>query len=104
MSKGKVSVGIVGCGVMGKSLATHLKTIEQAELVAACDAVQEVAKAFRSEFGVWTTTSLDELLSREDVDAVLIATPAYLHAEQTVAAADAGKHVFCDKPMALTLE
>jgi predicted dehydrogenase len=76
---------------MGKSLATHLKTIEQAEFVAACDAVEEVAKSFGSEFGVWTTTSLDELLSREDVDAVLIATPAYLHAEQTVAAAEAGQ-------------
>ena len=104
MSKRKVGVGLVGCGVMGKSLATHLKTIEQAEFVAACDAVEEVAKSFGSEFGVWTTTSLDELLSREDVDAILIATPAYLHAEQTVAAAEAGKHVFCEKPMALTLE
>ena len=77
MGKVKVGVGLVGCGVMGKSLATHLKTIGQAEFVAACDAVEEVAKSFRSEFGVWTTTSLDELLLREDVDAVLIATPAY---------------------------
>ncbi|MFA0742848.1 MAG: hypothetical protein DFNUSKGM_002980, partial [Candidatus Fervidibacter sacchari] len=98
MCDGKVGVGLIGCGVMGKSLATHLRTIEQAELVAACDAVEEVAKAFGSEFGVWTKMSLDELLSREDVDAVLIATPAYLHAEQTVAAAEAGKHVFCEKP------
>lgn len=104
MGKGKVRVGLVGCGVMGRSLATQLRTIEQAELVAGCDVIEDAAKAFAEEFGVWVTTNLDELLSRDDIDAVLIATPAYLHAEQTVAAAKAGKHVFCEKPMALTVE
>ncbi|MCS7191974.1 MAG: Gfo/Idh/MocA family oxidoreductase [Armatimonadetes bacterium] len=104
MRNGKVRVGLVGCGVMGKSLATQLRTIEQMELVAACDAFDDVSKAFAEEFGIWSTTNLDELLGRDDIDAVLIATPPYLHAEQTVAAAKAGKHVFCEKPMALTVE
>jgi len=104
MRNRKVRVGLVGCGVMGRSLANQLRTIEQAELTAACDAVENVAKAFAEEFGVWVTTNLDELLRRDDIDAVLIATPAYLHAEQTIAAARAGKHVFCEKPMALTVE
>ena len=100
----KVRVGLVGCGVMGKSLATQLRTIEQAKLVAACDAFEEAVKAFASEFGIWVTTNLDELLVRNDIDAVLIVTPPHLHAEQTVAAAQARKHVFCEKPMALTVE
>lgn len=104
MRNGKVRVGLVGCGVMGKSLATQLRTIEQAELVAACDVVEDAVKAFAEEFGIWATTNLDELLGHDDIDAVLIATPAYLHAEQTIAAAEAGKHVFCEKPMALTVE
>ncbi|MFA0751532.1 MAG: hypothetical protein SLRJCFUN_001935 [Candidatus Fervidibacter sp.] len=104
MQSEKVRIGLIGCGVMGKSLADQLRTIEQAELVAACDADETAAEAFASEFGVWTTTNLDELLGRDDIDAVLIATPAYLHAEQTIAAAKAGKHVFCEKPMALTVE
>ncbi len=104
MPSEKVRVGLIGCGVMGKSLASHLRTIEQAELVAVCDAVESAVKALAKEFGVWATTNLDELLGRDDIDAVLIATPAYLHAEQTVAAAKAGKHVFCEKPMALTVE
>ncbi|MCX7969742.1 MAG: Gfo/Idh/MocA family oxidoreductase, partial [Armatimonadetes bacterium] len=62
MGNGKVRVGLVGCGVMGKSLATQLRTIDQAELIAACDAVEDAAKAFAEEFGVWVTTNLDELL------------------------------------------
>lgn len=100
----KVRVGLVGCGVMGKSLATQLRTIEYAELVAACDVFEEAAKTFANEFGIWATTSLDELLARNDIDAVLIATPPHLHAEQTIASAQARKHVFCEKPMALTVE
>lgn len=104
MRDGKVRVGLVGCGVMGKSLAEQLRTIERAELVAACDVEESAAKAFGGEFGVWVTTDLHELLARDEIDAVLIATPPFLHAQQTVAAAQAGKHVFCEKPMALTVE
>lgn len=104
MKNGKVQIGLIGCGVMGRSLAAQLKTIEQADLVAACDADENAVRSFANEFGVWATGNLDELLAREDIDAVLIATPPYLHAEQTVAAAQAGKHVFCEKPMALSLE
>lgn len=100
----KVRAGLIGCGAMGKSLATQLRAIEQAELVAVCDVADEAAKALATELGVWATNNLDELLMRDDVNAVLIATPPFLHAEQTVAAAQAGKHVFCEKPMALTLD
>ncbi len=104
MRNGKLRVGLIGCGVMGRSLATHLVTIEQAKLVGVCDAVEEVAKALGDELGVLATTQMEGLLARDDLDAVLIATPGFTHADLTVAAAQARKHVFCEKPMALTLE
>ncbi len=104
MRNGKIGVGLIGCGVMGRSLATQLLTLDDAQLVGVCDADPNAANALGSELGVWATTNLDELLSHEAVDAVMIATPNHLHAEHTVAAAKAGKHVFCEKPMALTLE
>jgi predicted dehydrogenase len=102
--KDKVRCGLIGCGVMGKSLATHLVAIEQAELVLVCDTQPEPAKALSEELGVPMTTDPQALFARDDVDAVLIATPGFTHADLTVMAAQAGKHVFCEKPMALTLE
>ncbi len=104
MSSLKVGVGLIGCGVMGRSLAKQLRTIEQAELVGVCDVDENAALTLGNELGVWATTNLDDLLSQESVDAVLIATPNHLHSEHTIAAAKAGKHVFCEKPMALTLD
>lgn len=104
MRNDKVCVGLIGCGAMGKSLATQLVTVEQAKLVGVYDVVEEAARNLGDEFGVSAVTDLEALLARDDVDAVLVATPGFTHADLTVAAAQAGKHVFCEKPMALTLE
>jgi predicted dehydrogenase len=72
--------------------------------VAVSRAQSQLAESFAKEFGArrWYT-DWRELLKDDDIDAVYVATPVYLHAEQTIAAIEAGKHVLCEKPMALNV-
>lgn len=103
----EVRFGIVGAGVAGNYQATAVANTQGARLVAVCGAsaggesarVTELAARFAME----KEPSLESLLARRDIDAVCISTPSGMHAEQTVAAARARKHVIAEKPMALTL-
>jgi predicted dehydrogenase len=97
--------GLIGCGdIARKRVAPALSESQHSELVgisrANRDLLDEFADAFRvpNRFADWR-----ELVARDDVDAVYIATPVNLHATQTVAAAESGKHVLCEKPMALNV-
>ncbi len=100
-----VGFGIIGTGVWGE---THLKTYSThpgAELACICDLNEELVRERAEQYGAgdWTT-DYEELLARDDVDAVSVVTPDYLHRELVVAAAEAGKHVLMEKPMATTVE
>lgn len=99
-----VKVGLYGCGGMGKSLVSGLVTIEGARLVAGVDVVQESRDAFAQEYNVPTFESLGAMFAEVDLDGVIVAVPNSFHAPGTIESAEAGKHVFCEKPMALTLE
>lgn len=98
-----VRVGLIGCGGMGRELAQHLRQVPGATLVAVSDPVEEARSQAAGQFGVPAHADPAELIAREDVDAVIIAAPTYLHREFTLAAAAAGKHIFCEKPMALSV-
>jgi len=98
-----VRIGLIGCGGMGKSLANALRDVERGELVAVCDTVEDVVRSYAEETGARPYISHEDLLADKDVDAVIVAAPNYLHAPITIAAAKAGKHVFCEKPMALNV-
>ena len=105
MSSSKVRWGLVGCGdISRKRVAPALRDSASCELVAVSRARAELAESFAHEFGArrWYS-DWRELLSDREIDAVYIATPVHLHAEQTIAAAEAGKHVLCEKPMALNV-
>ncbi|HEY6804254.1 MAG TPA: Gfo/Idh/MocA family oxidoreductase [Pyrinomonadaceae bacterium] len=100
---GKISFGLIGCGdIARKRVAPALRDLPNCELLAVNRAQAELVDSFAKEFGAkrWYT-DWRELLQDKEIDAVYIATPVYLHAEQTIAAAEAGKHVLCEKPMAL---
>jgi predicted dehydrogenase len=94
---------LIGCGdIAGKRVAPAFRDLDNCELVAVNRARYDLAEQFARQFTVkrWYRQWQD-LLEDEEIDAVYIATPPHLHAEQTIAAAEAGKHVICEKPMAL---
>lgn len=95
--------GLIGCGPMGRRLAEELIKLPDACLVAVADPADEARAAAVEAYQAEAYAEPECLLAREEVDAVIVATPSYLHAPLTIAAAQAGKHVFCEKPMALTL-
>ena len=100
-----VRVGLVGSGRMGSFHGETLsRRIPGAELVAVADPAPGAAEKLSAALGAERAhTDPAELSAAPDVDAVVIAAPARFHADLVVAAAAAGKSVFCEKPMALTL-
>lgn len=102
----RVRVGCLGLGRMGSIYTRHLTgRVPEAELVAVADPAPGLAQRTAADLGVprWYEDSR-ELLAAPDVDAVIIATPASTHTEVIEAAADSGRAIFCEKPLALTLE
>jgi predicted dehydrogenase len=96
---------LIGCGdISRKRVAPALRDSPFCELVAVSRARAELAESFAREFGArrWCA-EWQELLTDYEVDAIYVATPVHLHAEQTIAAAERGKHVLCEKPMALSV-
>lgn len=95
------NIGIIGAGMYGKVLGRCLQQDERARITWVNSASEATTRAAAQEFGVekWSLDYRD-LLADPAVDAVLIATPPYLHAEQLTAALAAGKHVLLEKPLA----
>lgn len=95
--------GLIGAGdIVRRRVAPAMVELDNCEVVAVSRDRAELAESFAAEFGIgrWYA-EWREMLADESVDAVYIATPVYLHAEQTIAAAEAGKHILCEKPMAM---
>lgn len=110
-----IRTGIVGLGFMGQQHFAIHQAMKEIELVAIADKEENrraaQAEAVGGNIGEAQTldlsalaryASLDELLGHDGLDCIDICTPTYLHAEMTIAALEAGKHVICEKPMALT--
>lgn len=95
--------GMVGAGEIAVQTAQGIAEAENATIVAVMDTNEAVARDLAERHGAEWTTDLDALLQRSDIDAVYIAVPHYLHAPLTIRAAEAGKHVLCEKPIATTL-
>ena len=98
--------GLIGAGdIVQKRVAPALRDLPNCDLVALARSRFELAEIFAKQFGArkWYADWLD-LLADNEIEAVYIATPVYLHARQTIAAAEAGRHVLCEKPMALSVK
>jgi len=99
-----VNIGVIGCGGMGRYHSRSLESIDSARIVAAADADENALKNYADEYQpARTYTDFAKLVEDPEVDAVIICLPTYLHHQAVVAAARAGKQVFCEKPIALTL-
>lgn len=101
-----VRIGIVGIGRMGRRHAENLaQRVPGAELVAACSPIGEELEWARDELGVQGLyKDYAALLAHPGLDAVFLVTPNALHPAQIIAALQAGKHVFCEKPLSLVLD
>ena len=94
--------GIIGPGNIAKKFAAAMAAAQHGELVAVASRDEPKATAFAEQFAVATVhASYDALLADPEVDAVYIATPHPFHPQWAIAAAEAGKHVLCEKPMTL---
>ncbi|TEU14775.1 MAG: Gfo/Idh/MocA family oxidoreductase [Anaerolineales bacterium] len=95
-------IAIIGCGYWGINYVRVFNELSQTQVVAACDQnperLQEVGRRFP---GVALTTDVAEVLSRDDIDAVVVATPATTHYEVAHACLTAGKHVLVEKPITI---
>ena len=99
-----LNIGFIGCGGIARHHANRLVPMRNVRIVATADLSAKAAKSFASDFGADTHfTDYKKLLRRDDVDAVWVCTPTFQHAAPVIAAARAGKHIFCEKPMALKL-
>lgn len=102
----KLGVGVVGTGRIGKLHIQHLcQDIPDAEVIAICSLDTELLDSLSQQYDIRVvTTDYRTLLSNPLVDAILVASSTDSHAEICQAAARAGKHIFCEKPIALDLE
>src|SRR5690554_3552433 len=95
--------GILGPGGVATQFAEDLAAVDDASITAVASRSQERADAFGDRFGIPARhTSVEALVSDPDVDVVYVATPQARHADDTIAALEAGKHVLCEKPLALS--
>ncbi|MAU95240.1 MAG: myo-inositol 2-dehydrogenase [Fulvimarina sp.] len=107
-----IGLGLIGTGFMGKAHALAYRAagavfgdLPEVRLARLCDTPREKAEAMARQFGFESATDdWHDLVTSPDVDIVSITTPNALHKEMALAAIAAGKHVHCEKPMALTLE
>lgn len=98
----RVRLGLIGCGGRGRYVGNFMSQAPNVEFVAVCDVHEPSARKAREWAGAQATQYADmrKLLERKDVDAVLVATPDHWHANATVAACQAGKDVYVEKPLA----
>ena len=97
----KIRFGVVGTNFISDWVIAGARQDERFELAAICSRTQETADAFAAKHGIpHTFTSLEAMAASPLVDAIYIASPNFLHAQQSILCMEHGKHVLCEKPMA----
>ncbi|MEM6631055.1 MAG: Gfo/Idh/MocA family oxidoreductase [Bacteroidota bacterium] len=114
----KLTVGFIGTGKQGRGLARRFADMAEMQIVGACEVEQQKLKWFQEIVaekyaasrgtdtfeGLFTTSMHEELIQRADIDGIVVSTPDHWHAEPAIDAMKAGKHVYCEKPMAHTVK
>ena len=102
----RLNIGIIGTGRRGRLADIAHNPTEGVRLVAGADVVYGALQKFKEKFGndVFVTKDYKELLARRDIDAVFITSPDLSHEEHAISALKAGKHIYLEKPMAITID
>ncbi len=99
-----LGIAVIGAGMMGRTHAEAWRTVTGTELVVIADSDRERLEKAQADFEIPEgVTDWQEAVAREDVDVVSLCLPTWLHRDGTVAAVERGKHVICEKPIAMTL-
>ena len=105
LSGPKVKIGIIGLGAWGREILGTLQRKPEADIVALCDTYAVMLRRAAGNVpGATTTDDYKKILENKDVQAVVVATPSHLHRDIVLEALQAGKHVYCEAPMATTIE
>ena len=96
-----MNIGIVGAGLQGRRRAEALKQFKDDKLIAVADINHDMATALANDTDARVYSNWEELIERDDINAVIICTPPNLHAPISIAAMKNSKHVLCEKPLAM---
>lgn len=100
-----VNCAVIGCGIWGRDIVRTLGRLPNAPIIALCDTYERnLSRAGTASDQAEKTAEFKKVLENKAVQAVFIATPSHLHREIAVAALQAGKHVYCEVPLATTIE
>jgi len=100
----KIQFGLIGCGRVSPRHVQSIYELPDAQLVAVADVIASRAERYAKEYNATAFNDYRRLLDARDIDVVNICTPSGTHAQIAIDAMQAGKHVICEKPMALTLQ
>ena len=98
----KLRIGVTGSGFMGRTHVDAAQKLDSTEPVAVAGGRR--ASQLAKDYGIDVEPDVQSLVKRDDIDAIVIATPHYCHVDEALAAAEAGKHVLVEKPMATSVE
>ena len=99
-----VKVGFIGTGGISRAHRRHLKNMEDVEVVAMCDLVEEKVQEAAEEWGAQVFTDYPTMLNEVEMDAVYVCIPPFAHENQEILAAEKGIALFVEKPVAVTME
>ena len=102
----KIKLGVIGTGRIGKvHISTLVQSVPQASVIAIADVNLESANELAQRFGIQNvSTNYKDIINNPEVEAVVICSPTDTHAQYIIEAAQAGKHIFCEKPIDLTID
>lgn len=100
----KFRIAIAGCGNVSRRHFQAAELNDNSELTACCDIVKEKADAMAEQYNINAYYDFDKMIEQADFDILHICTPHYLHAPMAIKAMEKGKHVFCEKPLAIRYE
>jgi myo-inositol 2-dehydrogenase/D-chiro-inositol 1-dehydrogenase len=102
----KLKIGVIGTGRIGKvHIATLVQSVPQAAVTAIADVDLKAAEEVAAAYGIPSVTNrAEDIINNKDIDAVVICSSTDTHARYIVAAAEAGKHIFCEKPVDLSID
>lgn len=99
-----LNIGVIGLGAIGQKHCGAIAKIERANICAVADVNEKVLTSTAAQYGAASYTDIKQMLAHPGLDAVVVATPDDLHRDACVLAAQAGKHVLVEKPVATTVE